>query len=437
MAIGNKNTDRLAYNADISLTYMVNNMSIPITPEKIKYIVIDTNYESEIMPKMYMNISADTNLFNYITNYKEEGKFKLVIRRKNLFSRTSLSDTIVNDTFSYIPSTTNIDFLKDLSEGGFRDDSYRNIIIGLVSDTIINKLRKTFNSIYNNIDQETLLGIATEGLNILTQPLNYNHKYDSILIPPITSVNEFINYIFEYDNFYNTKPLFFVDYKRAYLISRDGTGIYNSDDPINDVYIDIESISSDASFYDGINIVNNSYYLYINPSNSNVIVPDGSGKMVNRLIVVDDDNELEMLDININQSYESSVKDMFVRMDNGSVVKNELEQENVLLEVAKMQVDGYSFTPNKNYIVNNFSNYSKYNGKYIISGKKEYFRITANGEFISSCYLILRKIGTIATKNAKKATDRSNKAVKNSSQFTNTADKINTSSVRKVNRRID
>lgn len=428
------NTNRIAYNAIITLSFLVEDLVVDIAPERIKYIVIDTNYETEIMPKLYMSIAVDSTLYNYITNYKETAKFKLKMQRRNLFSRSSLSDIILNETFSYIPSTTNSDYLRDIAEGGIRDDSYKNIIVGLVSDKITNTLRKSFNSIYNNIDQQTLVSLATDGLDIVTQPLNYNKKYDSILIPPIASRNEFIQYIFDYDNFYNTNYLFFMDFKRSYLLARDGSAVSNSDDPINDVFIDIKSLNTNSSVYDGINMINNSYYLYINPTNSNVIIPDGMGKIVNRLIVVDDDRELEILDLNLNNNYEAGVKDLFIRADNGSIYKNELDQENIFIEVSKNRVDGFFFTPNKSYMIHNFGKYSKYDGKYLISGKKEYFRVSADGEFVTSCYLIFRKIGTIASKNNIKALDRSNRAVKDSSQLTTTADKIYTTNITKASR---
>jgi hypothetical protein len=158
------------------------------------------------------------------------------------------------------------------------------------------------------------------------------------------------------------------------------------------------------------------------------------GKLVNRLIVVDDDKELEILNINLNNNYEAGVKDLFVRADNGSTIKNELEQENVIVEVGKDLVDGYSFTPNKSYMIKNFGKYSTYNGKYLISAKKEYFKVTANGEFRTSCYLVFRKLGTIASKNKTTALDRSNLAVKSSSQLTTTADKINTTNITQASR---
>ena len=433
-SIGYPNTDRLAFNTIINLNFLYNGISVNIIPERIKFMVIDSNYESEIMPKIYMNISVDTDLYEYMTTYYNTAKFKLKIQRKNKFSSTSLNTTIVDDVFSYIPSVTNSDYLRDISNNNPGEDNYRNIYIGLISDKITSNLRRTFNSIYNNIDQQTLIGLATEKLNILVQPFNYNKKYDSILIPPMSSVSEFIKYIFEYDNFYNTDYIFFMDFNKSYLISKDGTPITNSDDPINDVYIDINSLSKDAAFYDGMSITNNSYYLYINPVESNVTVPNAIDKVANRLIVVDDDKELEVLDLYLNNNANSSKKDVFVRSDNGSFYKNALEENNVIVEVVKKYVDGYSFTPNKSYIVNNLANYRKYNGKYIISAKREYFRLLAGGEFITSTYLALRKIETITTKNSTKAKDLSNRAVKSSSQYTTTADKINTTTITKVSR---
>lgn len=425
---GNPNTNRQAYGASVSLSYILDKQSIPIAPERIKYIIIDTNYETEIMPKLYMSISVDTSLYNYITNYKDEGKFKLRIQRKNVFSRTSLSTMLINDTFAYIPSTTNADYLRDISEGGSSDDSYKNILIGLISTTITDNLRKSFNYIYNNIDQQTLVSLATEGLKIVTKPLTYNKKYDSILVPPVTTRNEFLKYIFDTDNFYDTNMLFFMDFNRSYLLARDGSSITNSDDPIDDVYIDIKSLSNDSSYYDGIDIIQNSYYLYVNPMNSNVIIPDGMNKIVNRLVVVDDDEELQMLDVSLNNNFDNTIKEMFIRAENGSVFKNDLESENVIVEISKKQTDGYSFTPNKSYIVNNFGNYKKHNGRYLIASKKEYFRVTASGDFTSTCYLALRKIGTTSAKYST-SSKQQNLAVKSSTKVTSSADKFNTTTI--------
>lgn len=58
----------------------------------------------------------------------------------------------------------------------------------------------------------------------------------------------------------------------------------------------------------------------------------------------------------------------------------------------------------------------------------------ASGEFITSCYLGFKKIGTITTKNSTESRDLTNKAVKTSSQYTTSADNINTTTIRKASR---
>ena len=392
------NTNRQAYNASVQLDFLLNDQVINIATERIKYIVIDSNFETEIMPKIYMSISVNTTLYDYITNYKNEGYFRLIIRRKNVFAVSSLDKTILDDTFAYIPSTSNNDYLKSISVQGVSDDSYKNIVIGLISTKITDLNRKSFNLIYNNIDQQTLISLVLEGSNSIIQQLSHNEKYDSIIIPPMSSKKEFLDFIFEMDNFYDTNFLFFTDFRNTYLLSRNGEGVPGGDDDLNDVYIDIKQLSNEESYYDGIDIINGAYYLYINPANSNVIIPNALSKIANRLIVVDDDRELQTLDLSISQAFNNTIKEIFIRSENGSVYKNALEQDNVIIEISKKQIDGFSFTPNKNYIINNFGTYSKYNGKYILAGKKEYFRVTADGDFTTSCYLALRKVNNIASK---------------------------------------
>ena len=420
MAVAN-NTNRQAYNAEVKLTFLTNNESLIIAPERIKYIVIDTNYESEIMPKIYMSISVDNTLYSYLMNYRNSGSFRLVIRRKNVFSGSSVNTDIINDIFMYIPSTTNQDYLQAISRNNNSDSSYRNIIIGLMSKKIIDSLRKSFNLIYNNIDQQTLLSIALEGEKVIAQPLTYNKYYDSILIPPMSSVKEFIKYVFDTDNFYDTRFLFFKDFKYTYLLSRDGTMV--PDGELNDVYIDIKSLTKNQSLYEEVDIVNGSYYLYVNPMNTNVIIPNALNNVANRLVVVDDDKDLQVLDLSINKSFNESIKQIFIRADNGSLYKNELESDNVIVEVSKNFTDGYNFTPNKRYIVSNYGSYSKYNGRYMIAAKKEYFRLAADGDFVTTTYMALRKISKTGTKDNSYITD--NKVnVNPTAQVTNTADQF-------------
>ena len=431
MGIELGNTTRLAYRAEMELAFLYNNIRLDIIPERIKFLVIDSNYDSEVMPKIYFSISVDTKLYNLIIMNKSSARFHLKLKRKNVFSKSYVSKAIIDDVFSYIPSASAGDYNKDISQPN--DDSYKNIIIGLISVSITEKLRKTFNGIYNNIDQNTLVSLALEDTESIIQPLTYNHKYDSILIPPITSRYRFLKFIFDYDNFYDTDFLYFMDFQKSYLLSRDGNSMRNSDDNINDIYIDIKKLNDRASYYDGIDIINNSYYLYINPVNSNVITPDSIEKISNQIVAYDDDNDLQILDLNINNSYNASIKQMFARVENGSIIKNNLESVNTIIEISKKDIDGFLFTPNKSYVINYNGDYKQHSGQYMIIGKKEFYTLTSGKDFSSSVYLIFRKINQLSTRYSKSSKEI-NIAVKSSTQTFNTADIINNIKITKVQR---
>ena len=50
-------TDRLAYKCDLSISYILNSTSYPIASSQVKYILIESKYESEYMPVLYVSLS--------------------------------------------------------------------------------------------------------------------------------------------------------------------------------------------------------------------------------------------------------------------------------------------------------------------------------------------------------------------------------------------
>ena len=52
------------------------------------------------------------------------------------------------------------------------------------------------------------------------------------------------------------------------------------------------------------------------------------------------------------------------------------------------------FTPNKVYNVIHYDDYSKYNGAYFLSYKREFYRITTGDEFLVTCNVGLKLCGT-------------------------------------------
>ena len=389
------NTSRQAYTATVELAFDYNGIREDIDPEKIVYIMIEHDYENQVLPVIFISLSVNNDLYNKIVKYKESAKFYLNIKKSNKNSIASLSKKSISGSFNYIPSTSNPNFQEDLTDvGDFLDNSYKRIMIGLVSIELTNALRKSFNQVYNNIDQKTLIGLALEGTNCVIEQIPYNQEYSSILIPPISSRYQMLNFIFKKDNFYDTNFRYFMDFERSYLLSKRGDPIDAGDGQLSSVIVDIRSVTEEESYFDGIEIKNGAYYIYINPSNSNVTLNEGTEKVANQIVSIDDDSLVQQLNLDINNSQGSSTKQMFIRSDNAALYKNELETNTIITEIIKQHIDGSYFTPNRSILVNHYGEYSKYNGKYLMIYKREFYKCIA-GEFVMSCNVGLKKIGNI------------------------------------------
>ena len=72
-------------------------------------------------------------------------------------------------------------------------------------------------------------------------------------------------------------------------------------------------------------------------------------------------------------------------------LKDSIENSVLLFHVTKTEIDSSLITPNKEYIVRNYPLLSEYNGRYVISYKKESF-VKQGEEFISSIIFGLRKV---------------------------------------------
>ena len=254
------------------------------------------------------------------------------------------------------------------------------------------------------------MSLALEGTNYIAEKITYNTHYNSILVPPLTSRYRLLEFIFNSDPFYDTKFRYFMDFERSYLLSKSGNSVDSGDGQLSSIIVDIRSITENEAYYDGVEVKNDAYYVYINPINSNVTLEQGIEKVANQIVAVDED-KIEIVDLDINKTEGSDTKQMFIRTDNVSVYKNELETNTIIVEIVKQHIDGSIFTPNKCISINNYGEYSKYNGKYIMIYKREFYKCVA-GEFVMSCNVGLRRIGNL--NNSKSTSATSSSAIKKS-----------------------
>ena len=132
-------SNRQAYSANIELAFDNNGNRTYIEPEKIIYIMIEHDYENQVLPIIYVSMAVMNDLYTDIVKYKDSAKFYLNIKKSNKNSSVAISKKSITGTFNYIPSTMNPNFQEDLTSGDtFIDNSYKRIMIGLVSIELTN-----------------------------------------------------------------------------------------------------------------------------------------------------------------------------------------------------------------------------------------------------------------------------------------------------------
>ena len=363
-----------------------------IAPERIKFLMIESLYENNnILPVVYVSMRVSVDMYNQIVNTNETSKFYLKVQKTDGLSKNTVYTKVIEDTFTYVVSSTNTNYSDTLSINAL--DPYKGIMIGLVSEKMTNTLRKTYNGIYHSVNQSDLIKLATNGLGkTIMAPLKYDKKYPEFIIPPITSRYRLLNYLFEQDPFYDSMFTFFMDFNKTYLIPKNGVAVDSKDGVPDNIIINIKNYTAAEAYTDGYTIENGAYVLYVNGANTNLIVNNSTSKVSNNIVgYFDTYSQTQDLNIDNNNTADNTLKTAFVRSNNAAGIRNEIESDAVILELVKQNLDADIFTPNRSFNVCNYSSYSKYNGAYFLSYKRELFSLDSNNEFAITTNVGLKK----------------------------------------------
>lgn len=383
-----------AYKCIISnMSLIVANKETIIPTEGITSIIIDTDYENKVMPIIYVSLSVNLELYNKLVSNSTNGKIYLNIKKYDVKVNISVKEDKIKDQFVYfIPS--NATYIKDL--GNSEDNEYNSFItitIGLMDMKLLDYKKKIFNTVYRNIDTRTLIGIITSGRQLIMSEVKENKHYEEFLMPPITTRSEALKYLFDIYPFFDTMYTYFTDFDNTYLIDR--TGKYVSE-KMNTIFIDIKSIDSRSSYYEGITVDHskNCYILFLNPNDKTITPNKTTEKVTNQIIGIYQD-QVTKVDLNINNSKLSNMeKPIFVRADkeDTNIIKSNIEETSVILNFTKSNIDSDIFTPDKCYTVSNYEEDKEYNGKYIIIYKKEIITKT-DTEYMTNTIIGLKYVG--------------------------------------------
>ena len=389
-----------AFKGDVSLVfnYRANKGSSPvgyqIPSERISYVMVEHMYENKnILPVVYVNINLTSDIYDKVMNGTENSKFHLRLRKKDGLSSTSLFKVMVDDEFSYVTSTSNPNYAVNLDNQGL--DAYKGIMVGLVSSTMTNTLRTSFNGIYRKTSTAALVDVALAGMKgVIKAPIANSEKYDQFMVPPISSRFKMLEHIFENYPFYNSEFTFYMDFNRTYLIPRNGAPVSGTDGP-DTIIVDVKDYTSEEAYVDGFTVQNGSYVVYVNATDTKMIIDNSVSKITNNIVGYNDDySDPQNFQVDNENVSDNTQKTTYVRMDHAGMLKQMLESNTVMLELLKQNLDGDIFTPNKSFNVSNYGEYSKFNGRYYLAYKREFFAIDTGGEFTITTNVGLKKAGT-------------------------------------------
>ena len=382
----------ITYGNKVEIAYVLDNEETILKSESISSIIIDHQYDINHMPIIYVSLNINNTLYDKIVNNAYKGLFRLTISRYNTSSTLSLKRKSINKLFTYI-IPTNVDYAKELNKDS--DDSYKKGTLALISADSLNDNKKLINDIIRNSNLISIIHKYTNHMSMIIEPFENTKVINQLIIPPTSTLTKLIEMIDSKYYLYKTPYRLFRDFDKTYLLSSSGDPIPDKESNYDSCILNIaeptsiDGVQSGMTFDDDKRCVN----LNINASDTSMDINISKDLQYNTLIGYDINGNVYKREINKkHQGYDEQVLLKYVYEENN--IDIELSNANnslIILNVIKSEIDPSILTPNKEYLVYNYDDYREYDGKYLLSYKKEII-IPQGDEFVSSVVFGLRKV---------------------------------------------
>ena len=225
------------YKPTLSFINGIDNSTIDIPMDNINSILIDKNYDELNQPVVILTVSIDKKILNTIIETQEDSLLSLQIYKYNENDPDDIGECVLGDLFIYmtdenISYTSELDYDKDHEEND-RNDLFRQITLYLLKRDSVNNINQVINTVNHSTYKgkneikitmtDLVMRVSTYLNPLLLEPLQYNTSYSQIIIPPVSTITEYLEYL--NDNvytFYDSGYRFFVDFDTTYILSKSG-----------------------------------------------------------------------------------------------------------------------------------------------------------------------------------------------------------------------
>lgn len=387
------------YNYDIELSLLLENEIITLGKTDINSIIIDSDYDKNTMPVIIVGINVEPNTYNKFVLNSEKAFVSAKIYKSDINTIGSSDSVYIADRFIY-KMTDNPNYNESLinmnSSNEYINDATLRGYIALINQDSINNNKKMYNTIIKKTDILSAVISFLNHMKLCIEPFEDNPTIDQFIVPPITSITNLLNYLNQNFCFYKSGYRYFRDFDITYLLSCSGKAVPISDIEYNTIVINIEDPLSYNGYDDGISIDNKSksYILHVAANATSIDKDKYIDNSFNSIIGIDSEGNTGEVVLDIPKNPESTKKVYLERVNNIKYINNTkqaLESKALIVTISKANIDSSILTPNREYIIKNYKDNSDYDGKFILSYKKEVMILTSNG-FQSNIVFGLRKI---------------------------------------------
>ena len=389
------------YEYSFEMNYVLDSKDYQLPSQIIKYAMIDYDYDNNIMPIIYMSLALKKSVFDKMNNNVDKGYVSLIIRKRQSNASRPLWTKYIEGQFNYFilsenPETTVAPTVGEDKNQPYDGDDFKSMEIALLKTDIVNKTKKTYNTVLNGINLMDAAHYGTAHLPMVIEPIK-GGRFSNLIIPPIDSTSKYLKYINSVEELYDTPYRFFVDFNRGYLLSSSGKAVPVKGDKANSIIVKEEKTDDLSNKFSGQEYDDKQKCYTIRLSKNEITENKNniSNKSVNKVVGISSSGKKVSSKLNTIKDNFGTEKTTFIRVRNENMksVKNKaksMENQTLIIGFAKSEIDTSIFTPNMEYNYKSLE-VSQYNGRYLLSKKQEIFK-QMDGEFTVDVHISLKKI---------------------------------------------
>lgn len=388
------------YRYTISAVFVNDDDIVELPDGSVTSLTTNYDYDANSMPIIYMGFRINSNLYDIMVVNRDTAKIILTVKKYDIKGASYLAHNYIQKEFSYIIST-DPDYHQPLNklydDNEKSSDSYKFGTMALMDLESIDNNKVLYNDIIKNSNMISIVHKYTHHMNMVIEPFRNNNKIDTLIIPPITSITNLLDFLNKYSCFYNKGYRYFRDFDKTYLLSNEGNPVDDKTDIYSTIMINILDSTDPLTKSVGINIDKDikAYTMNVDALDTHMDIDIIKNKKYNKIIGISSTGDIK--DVLLNEYDENKKEKTLIQRifnDNMTYVDNmkaEVDSSRVILQITRTELDSSVITPNKEYIIKNYREFQEYNGRFILSSKREIF-IPEDTKFISVTIMVFKKV---------------------------------------------